>query len=59
MATDLYTLERYPFFASPGVTSEDVTHLLTLARQLIEQVEKIALLGEIVDECLPNHTDSQ
>ena len=39
-ATDFYTLERYPFFASPGITLEDVSRLLPLLRQLIEQIEK-------------------
>jgi HEPN domain-containing protein len=40
-ATDFYTLERYPFFASPGITPEDVSRLLPLLRQLISQVERI------------------
>jgi HEPN domain-containing protein len=39
-ATDFYTLERYPFFASPGITSEDVARLLSPLRQLIEQIER-------------------
>jgi len=39
-ATDFYTLERYPFFASPGITLEDVSHLLRVLRQLIEQIEE-------------------
>ena len=40
-ATDLYTLERYPFFDSLGVTSEDVSRLLAQLRQLIEQIEQM------------------
>jgi len=39
-ATDFYTLERYPFFASPGITSENVSRLLPSLRQLIEQIEE-------------------
>jgi HEPN domain-containing protein len=44
-ATDFYTLERYPFFASPGITLEDVSHLLTSLRRLIEQVEEMVGRG--------------
>ncbi len=40
-ATDLYTLERYPFFASPGMASEDIAHLLPLLRELIKQIEAL------------------
>ena len=40
-ATDFYTLERYPFFASSGITSEDVSRLLPSLRQLIEQIEEM------------------
>jgi HEPN domain-containing protein len=40
-ATDFYTLERYPFFSSPGITSADVSRLLLLLQQLIEYVEKM------------------
>jgi HEPN domain-containing protein len=40
-ATDFYTLERYPFFASHGITSEDVSCLLPSLRQLIESIERI------------------
>lgn len=40
-ATDFYTLERYPFFASPGITLEEVSRLLPLLRKLIEQIEEI------------------
>jgi HEPN domain-containing protein len=42
-ATDLYTLERYPFFYSLGVTAEDISRLLTQLRQLIEQVEEMTV----------------
>ena len=41
-ATDFYTLERYPFFASPGITLEGVSRLLPPLRQLIEQIEETA-----------------
>ena len=40
-ATDFYTLERYPFFASPGIAPEDVSHLFPLLWQLVEQIEKM------------------
>jgi HEPN domain-containing protein len=40
-ATDFYTLERYPFFASPGITPENVSRLLPSLRQLIEQIEEM------------------
>lgn len=40
-ATDFYTLERYPFFSSPGITSADVSRLLLSLQQLIEQIERI------------------
>jgi len=39
-ATDFYTLERYPFFASPGITPKDVSRLLPSLRQLIEQIKE-------------------
>jgi hypothetical protein len=40
-ATDFYTLERYPFFASLGITSEDISRLLTQLQQLVEQIESM------------------
>jgi len=40
-ATDFYTLERYPFFASPGVTLKDINRLLPLLWQLIKQIERL------------------
>jgi len=40
-ATDFYTLERYPFFASPGITPENVSRLLPPLRQLIKQIEEM------------------
>lgn len=40
-ATDFYTLERYPFFASPGITPEDVSRLLPSLRQLVGQIEEM------------------
>ena len=40
-ATDLYTLERYPFFVSPGITLEGISRLLPLLRQLMEQIKEI------------------
>lgn len=42
-ATDLYTLERYPFFGSAGVTLEDVARLLSSLREMMEEIE--AALG--------------
>jgi HEPN domain-containing protein len=44
-AADFYTLERYPFFASLGVTSEDITRLLPQLRQLIEQIDRLVGRG--------------
>jgi len=40
-ATVFYTLERYPFFTSPGITPETVSRLLPPLRQLIKQIEEM------------------
>ena len=39
-ATDFYTLERYPFFSSPGITRNDVVHLFPWLQQLIWWIEE-------------------